>query len=78
MTTLKPHGISRAEWELRFKAAIVRLAGLDGSSDAEGLASAELDSWPEQDETPIPGFDADWLLELPEAAATENLSNWTA
>lgn len=77
MITLEPHGIKRSEWVRRFKETIVRLAGLDGSSHADGIADAELQSWPEEDEHPVPGFEADWLMELPESAAMENLSCWT-
>ncbi len=76
MIALAPHGIPRAEWENRFKAAIINLAGL-GGAHADAMASAELESWPEQDEVPVPGFDADWVTEMPESAAMENLTYWT-
>lgn len=78
MTSLKPHGISRAEWVRRFKETVIRLAGLKGNSNADSIVEAELETWPEQDENPVPGFNPDWESEAPESAALENLSYWTA
>lgn len=77
MNALKAHGISRDEWVRRFKAAIIAQARLDTTGADDGIVTAELESWPEQDEHPVLGFDSDWMTELPEDAATDNLSNWT-
>ena len=77
MTGLKPHEIPRAEWERRFKVAVIAMAGLEGAAAASEIVDAELSSWPERDEHPVDGFDADWMTDLPESAAAENLSTWT-
>ena len=79
VNTQTTHGISRDEWVRRFKASFIAKANLDSSevTDPDGIVIAELASWPEQDEPPVPGFYADWMTELPEAAADENLNNWT-
>lgn len=71
------HGIPRAEWVRRFKAAIIARADLADSAHADEIANAELDSYPEKDDPQVVGFDSDWLIELPEDAADECLSNWT-
>lgn len=67
--TLKPHGIPRAEWVRRFCDEIKRAADV-----GDDIAMAELESWPEHDEAP--GGNEDWLTDLPEHAAQENLSYW--
>jgi hypothetical protein len=77
MSTSKTHGIARKEWERRFGVALVERGGLDTNGADDGIVAAELESWPERDEQPLPGFDAEWLTELPEDAAAEALSNWT-
>ena len=69
------HGIPRAEWVRRFKAQIVQR--LDLAGDGDSIPAAELESWPEQDDPPVPGFLPESGTQLPEAAADENLSNWT-
>ena len=76
MLTLNPHGIPRAEWVDRFKTAFITQAGLDASC-ADDIVQAELESWPEQDENPVPGYDAGLMTELPETAVAENLSYWS-
>ena len=68
MLTLPEHDIPRAEWERRFRAELRRLADA-----CDGVADAELQSWPEDDGDQFP----DWLTTSPEAAAAENLSYWT-
>jgi hypothetical protein len=68
--TLKPHGISRAEWVRRFYEEFKKF--IDDVD--EDLILAELESWPERD--PKSTGDEDWLTDLPEDAAQENLSYW--
>ncbi|OLP04467.1 hypothetical protein [Rhodoferax antarcticus] len=77
ITELQPHGIARDEWVRRFKAAIITKAALETTQDSDEIACAELDIWPENDVPPVAGFDADWMLYLPEDAAVENLNNWS-
>jgi len=64
------HGIERAAWELRFHERIATALGLSIAA-AKDTAEAELESWPDE------GADPEWLFELPENAADENLSNWS-
>jgi len=72
---LQPHGIPRDEWVRRFKLRISQQLDLASSDDS--ITLAELESWPEHDEQPVEGFPPEWLFELPEHAADDNLSNWT-
>ena len=67
------HNIPRDEWVRRFKD---RVSQQLGTAD-HGIAEAELESWPEQDEHPNEGIPPDWMTSTPEDAADENLSNWT-
>ena len=62
-----------AKWDemrqmLTLRAELRRLADAP-----DGVADAELQSWPEDDGDQFP----DWLTTSPEAAAAENLSYWT-
>lgn len=70
---VKPHELTRVEWERRFRERI-RTVALDPDSkplDAEftsAISEAELESWPSTED--------DWLTTPPEEAADEQMSNW--
>jgi hypothetical protein len=63
-----PHGISRDEWERRFKARLAEKAVLT-SEELPAVFDAEIETWPTDEE--------EWTLLLPEDAADENLIYWT-
>ena len=68
------HGITRKEWEARFRAQIIKRAYPDEVEQAfladeiNGVVEAELDSYPEAE--------PDWVKESPEDCADDNLSYW--
>ena len=67
------HGIAREEWESRFKQRIAERAVITVDDNLGNIVFAELQSWPTD------GYQSDdWLTTLPEEAADEQMSNWTA
>lgn len=76
---VKAHGIGRDEWERRFKVRIAERLELDSEADSSWamVPATELASWPEQDEHQVTGSLPEWMSKLPEAAADENLRDWT-
>jgi len=66
------HGLTRAEWEERFRIRIAERAVITVDDGLGNIVAAELESWPTDGDQ-----GDDWLEVSPEEAADEQMSNWT-